>query len=163
VYFLFFKPDSIEYETKKYNLKEHGFCVLPNVLSREKISYLKDLCEQGNYKETKSFLLQDSALHHLIFNQTQDSNYQFQDYIWIIQKSSVHTCHRDNNGDFFNEKQKYPSYTMLIYLENMEKCLGVIPQSHLNKNAYNVNFTDQVKNLVCKQGDIILFNANLII
>ena len=162
VYFLFFKPDSIAYETKKYNLKEHGFCVLPNVLSREKISYLKDLCEQGNYKETKSFLLQDSALHHLIFNQTQDSNYQFQDYIWIIQKSSVHTCHRDNNGDFFNEKQKYPSYTMLIYLENMEKCLGVIPQSHLNKNAYNVNFTDQVKNLVCKQGDIILFNANLI-
>jgi hypothetical protein len=51
---------------------------------------------------------------------------------------------------------------MLIYLEDMEKCLGVIPQSHLNKNAFNMNITDQVKNLVCNKGDVILFNANLI-
>jgi hypothetical protein len=51
---------------------------------------------------------------------------------------------------------------MLLYLEDMEKCLGVIPQSHLDRNSYNINITDQVKNLVCKEGDIILFNANLI-
>jgi hypothetical protein len=86
----------------------------------------------------------------------------FQDYIWIIQKSAVHTCHRDNNGDFFNKGQKYPSYTMLLYLEDMEKCLGVIPKSHTNKYSYIVNFNNSVEHLLCEKGDIILFNANLI-
>ena len=91
-----------------------------------------------------------------------NEDYIFQDYIWIIKKSMVHTCHRDNNGDFFNEGQKYPSYTMLVYLEDMEKCIGVIPESHKNINNNNFNFFDQVIHLPCKKGDIILFNANLI-
>jgi hypothetical protein len=143
-------------------LKEDGFCVIKNVFPKNKIDYLKRLCVEGDYKQAKMFLLQDHELKKIIYQQTKDSKYQFQDYIWIIQKSSVHTCHRDNNGDFFNEGQKFPSYTMLIYLEDIEKCLGVIPQSHLNKNAYNINITDQVNNLVCNKGDVILFNANLI-
>lgn len=162
VYFLFFKKDKIEINTSQYNLKEDGFCVIKNVFPKNKIESLKTLCVEGDYKQTKTFLLRDHELKKIIYQQTNDPKYQFQDYIWIIQKSSVHTCHRDNNGDFFNEGQKYPSYTMLIYLEDMEKCLGVIPQSHLNKNAYNINITDQVNNLVCNKGDVILFNANLI-
>jgi hypothetical protein len=51
---------------------------------------------------------------------------------------------------------------MLIYLEDMEKCLGVIPTSHKNKNSFGINFTNQVLNLLCNKGDVILFNANLI-
>jgi hypothetical protein len=89
-------------------------------------------------------------------------DYVFQDYVWIIKKSSVHTCHRDNNGDFFNEGQKYPSYTALVYLEDMDKCLGVIPKSHKNKYSYFVDFNGNLVNLPCKKGDVILFNANLI-
>jgi hypothetical protein len=89
-------------------------------------------------------------------------DYVFQDYIWIIKKSSVHTCHRDNNGDFFNEGQKHPSYTLLIYLEDMDKCLGVIPESHKDKDSYFFNFTNSVMNVLCNKGDAILFNANLI-
>ena len=162
VYFLFLKTDQMKKNTSQYNLTEHGFCVIKKVFQKDKIGNLRELCEKGDYKQAKQFLLQDSQLREIIYQQTKDSGYQFQDYIWIIQKSSVHTCHRDNNGDFFNKGQKYPSYTMLLYLEDMEKCLGVIPQSHLDRNSYNINITDQVKNLVCKEGDIILFNANLI-
>jgi hypothetical protein len=44
----------------------------------------------------------------------------------------------------------------------MEKCLGVIPTSHIDVNSYSVNLTNRVENLLCKKGDIILFNANLI-
>jgi hypothetical protein len=51
---------------------------------------------------------------------------------------------------------------MLIYLEDMHKCLGVIPTSHKNINSYNINLTNQVENLLCNKGDVILFNANLI-
>jgi hypothetical protein len=74
----------------------------------------------------------------------------------------VHTCHRDNNGDFFNQGQKYPSYTMLTYLEDMDECLGVIPGSHKVKNSFGINLTDKIRNLKCNKGDIIIFNANLI-
>jgi len=51
---------------------------------------------------------------------------------------------------------------MLLYLENMDKCLGVIPTSHHSEYSYMVNFTNSVEHLLCKKGDIILFNANLI-
>jgi hypothetical protein len=44
----------------------------------------------------------------------------------------------------------------------MEKCLGVIPNSHKDVNSYNFNMKNNVVNLLCNKGDIILFNANLI-
>jgi hypothetical protein len=88
--------------------------------------------------------------------------YILQDYIWIIEKSSVHTCHRDNNGTFFNAGQKHQSYTMLVYLESMDKCLGVIPSSHTSQYKNALNITDNVTDIVCSAGDVIVFNANLI-
>lgn len=39
---------------------------------------------------------------------------------------------------------------------------GVIPQSHLKRGSYGFNASDNVVNLLCSAGDIILFNANLI-
>jgi len=51
---------------------------------------------------------------------------------------------------------------MLIYLEDMEKCLGVIPNSHHDLNSFNYNSTDPIDNLLCNKGDAIFFNANLI-
>ena len=74
----------------------------------------------------------------------------------------MHTCHRDNNGDFFNEGQRHPSYTMLVYIEDVDKCLGVIPTSHKDVNSFNYNLGDPVIHLPCEKGDAILFNANLI-
>ena len=51
---------------------------------------------------------------------------------------------------------------MLVYLEDMEKCLSVIPKSHTEKNSYFIDFNGNLVNLLCKKGDVILFNANLI-
>jgi len=144
-----------------YSLKKDGVVVISNVFNNEEINYLRELCVEKSYQKTKDYLLHHKNLTNVCSKQAS-SEYVFQDYIWIIQKSVVHTCHRDNNGDFFNKGQKYPSYTILVYLEPMEKCLGVIPQSHLDKNSFNVNFTDKVINLPCNPGDIIMFNANLI-
>lgn len=154
-----FNSNIIRY--KKYHLKRDGCCVIKNVLSKNDILTIKKMCDESNYEETKEMLLNHPEIKTRIV-QTLDKNYVLQDYIWIIKKSAVHTCHRDNNGDFFNKGQRYPSYTMLVYIEDMEKCLGVIPTSHTDINAYNINFANNVENVICNKGDAILFNANLI-
>lgn len=159
VFYCLFFTDVVE--KRQYDLEKDGVCLFPKVLSSKQIEHLSQACVKGNYKEAKQHLLQDKRLIGLL-KDTLGEAYQFQDYIWIIQKSSVHTCHRDNNGDFFNKGQRYPSYTLLLYLEDMEKCLGVIPTSHKDVNSFNVNPTNKVETLLCKKGDAILFNANLI-
>jgi hypothetical protein len=156
---IFFFKDRIS--SIDYDLEKDGVCVIPNVLSNLEIEKMRDLCKTKNYKQMKEILIKDLKLKNECLKRC-GKDYIFQDYIWIIQKSVVHTCHRDNNGDFFNIGQKYPSYTILIYLEPMEKCLGVIPTSHLKKKSFSINITDQVMNIVCNPGDAILFNANLI-
>lgn len=159
-YFIFYK-DRIVANAHKYNLKEDGVCLYKNILDLSNVEIATQLCEQGEYKKVKEILLNNMNLISLK-NATVGEEYTYQDYIWIIQKSTVHTCHRDNNGDFFNKGQKYPSYTMLVYLENMDKCLGVMRKSHNNLYANSVNITDTVENILCNKGDVIIFNANLV-
>jgi len=148
------------YKPTNNDLNKNGFVIYNNVITNEEIHKLNALCLDSDYKTTKEILLKQPGLNEIV--KTIGPEYVFQDYIWIIKKSSVHTCHRDNNGDFFNEGQQHPSYTMLVYLEDMDKCLGVIPESHKNQYAYFVDFTGNLVNLPCKKGDVIIFNANLI-
>lgn len=159
IYAAFFTADKI-YLSSDYDLKRDGFFIYKNILTNDETNNLKTYCINGEYKKVKDYLLTNSSLKNILNGIGPD--YIFQDYIWIIKKSSVHTCHRDNNGNFFNKGQKYPSYTMLIYLEDMEKCLGVIPQSHMDKNSYFIDFNGNLVNLLCEKGDVILFDANLI-
>lgn len=159
VLYSLFSTDVVK--NRHYELEKDGVCLFKQILSESEINQLKHACEQGDYKNSKRKLIHHTRLNKKI-QDTLGEEYQFQDYIWIIQKSSVHTCHRDNNGDFFNEGQQYPSYTLLLYLEDMEKCLGVIPESHKYINHNNFNITNKVETLLCNKGDAILFNANLI-
>jgi hypothetical protein len=161
LYCLFIK-DNIAEINNKYDLQKDGFIVIKNLLNDTEVKKIKKLCIADDYYNAKKTLIEDDKINRVILKTIGDENYMFQDYIWIIKKSSVHTCHRDNNGDFFNEGQQHPSYTMLIYLEDMNKCLGVIPTSHNSVNSFNVNLENSVVNLPCKNGDAILFNANLI-
>ena len=162
LFHLYFNEDIIDRTNKVYQLERDGVVIYKNVLTDPQIVEIREKCNQKDYQQVKEQLIHNETLKQIIQKETGDNNYLFQDYIWIIKKSSVHTCHRDNNGDFFNEGQKYKSYTMLVYLENMEKCLGVVPTSHKDVNSFNFNFTDPVVNLLCNKGDVILFDANLI-
>jgi hypothetical protein len=155
------RTDNID-STKIYSLKNNGYDKIPNAIDKQTVEQLKTLCEKGEYKEMKKQIIENPRLNHWI-HENLGQKYMFQDYIWIIKKSSVHTCHRDNNGDFFNENQRHPSYTLLVYLETMDKCLGVVPQSHLEPGSYGINLiNDPLVNIVCQPGDAIIFNANLI-
>jgi hypothetical protein len=142
-------------------LENNGYILRKKVFSEEDVNGLLNNCLSGDYATIKRQLLSSNKLKNLI-STTLPEGYVIQDYIWIIQRSMVHTCHRDNNGDFFNEGQRNPSYTMLIYLEDMNKCLSVLPVSHKHKNSYFFNFTTPLTDILCERGDVILFNANLI-
>ena len=154
--------DKIGNRNKKYDLKEDGFILLKNVLNLGEVNYVKKKCIENDNYNVKSYIIDNATIKNKLINTIGNNDYIFQDYILIIKKSSVHTCHRDYNGDFFNEGQKYPSYTFIIYLEDMEKGLGVIPSSHKNVNSYNINLNNSLINIPCKMGDILLFNSNLI-
>lgn len=156
------QKDKLDLPNKNYDLQKNGFVVIKNVLTNTELKELQNNCYENNYNIAKQSLIHNNYLLNNIRKHIKGNNYEFQDYIWIIKKSSVHTCHRDNNGDFFNKNQQFPSYTLLVYLEDSEKCLGVVPYSHNNMNSYNVNFSNVVNYLPCKKGDAILFNANLI-
>uniref|UniRef100_A0A6C0D4D5 Phytanoyl-CoA dioxygenase n=1 Tax=viral metagenome TaxID=1070528 RepID=A0A6C0D4D5_9ZZZZ len=143
-------------------LENTGYVCHKNVFSPDEVNHLLKHCEADDYVNVKKSLSSSNKLKNLISNTTQSIDYILQDYIFIIKRSMVHTCHRDYNGDFFNPGQKHPSYTMLIYLEKMEKCLSVLPVSHKNPNSYFFNFTKPLTDIKCGPGDIILFNANLI-
>lgn len=147
---------------KKEHLQLYGFTVHKGILTRNEADRLKNECIKSDYKVVKDSLISNPGLNQIIQESTGSKQYRFQDYIWIIQKSAVHTCHRDNNGDFFNSDQKHPSYTMIVYLEDMEKCLSIIPESHIEKNSFFFDFNGSLKNILCKKGDVMLFNANLI-
>ena len=143
-----------------YSLKDDGVIIVNNVLSEDEINYLKNLSNNDDYKIVKRNIMNNKNIQKIIYDKLGDG-YQFHDYIFIIKKSAIHTCHRDANGDFFNNI-KNPSYTMIIYLDDMEKCLGVIPKSHTNLSSFGINTKNEVINVMCKKGDILLFNANTI-
>ena len=132
-----------------FDLDKDGVCLIKHVFTKKEIEKLKKMKEL----EIKEYIIKKFKL---------SKGYVFQDYIWVIKKSSVHTCHRDNNGDFFNPGQKHSSYTILFYLEDIDKCLGVIPKSHLSPKSHVINLGDSVRNIQCNKGDAIIFNANLI-
>jgi len=161
VNYLFLYKDKLLKNAHQYSLQKDGFCLYKNILDNYQINLLKKLSYDNNYKKIKEIILNNKKII-MLKDKVINKDYIFQDYIYIIKKSSIHTCHRDNNGDFFNKNQKYPSYTMIIYLEDMEKCLGVIPKSHINYYSNSINIFDNLQNIICNKSDIIIFNANLI-
>lgn len=159
LYCIFAKDKVIESEN--YDLFDDGLKTFKNVLSLDEVDMLLKKSHENDYKYIKEYIIQNKKIKK-IYQKLLGKKYQFQDYIFVIKRSSIHTCHRDGNGDFFNKCQKNPSYTMLLYLEDMEKSLGVIPNSHKDINSFGINLTNPVINLSCKKGDLLIFNANLL-
>jgi len=148
-------------ETDKLSLERDGVVMLPGVLSPHQVVRFRHLAKRAQYKKIKEEILGDANISQRLGEAT-GPGYVFQDYIWMIMKSNVHTCHRDNNGDFFNTGQSHPSYTLLFYLEEMDSCLDVIPRSHTSLWRHSVQWTDTTQHIPCRPGSVVLFNANLV-
>ena len=144
----------------KKNAKLHvnGFQV-SDCLSDSDVNYLKTMWDANENQQMKDFIHK----HPKVLKHVQSllgPSYVFQDYIFLIEKSKIHTCHRDNNSKAFNPKQKHPSYTILFYLEPMKRCLDVVDKS--SKSQLGMFLTDPTESVQCSPGNALLFDANLI-
>lgn len=160
--YYFLKRESIIYKNPlKYNLQDDGFVYLPKLLDNKSIVNIKNLVKKDNYEEVQSYVLSNHSLKSRIFKQLGEG-YTFQNYMLIIKKSSIHTCHRDSNGSFFNPDLNNKTYTLIIFLEPMKRSLGLIPQSHLSPNHSYINIQNNVISFTSSPGDALLFNSDLL-
>lgn len=131
-----------------------GYIVKHDIID---VSYIANKWDNKQYEDIYKSLRKNSHILKFIKNNIGD-DFILMDYIMFLSNSVLHTCHRDNNGSRFN-KLKYKSYTVLIYIEDMDKCLDVIPKSHKHIGFY---FTDPTKTFMCKKGSIIIFDSDLV-
>lgn len=143
---------------KHATLHDNGFQVL-DCLSSNDVNHLNMLWTANETQQMQTFIHTHPGVLRYVHN-LLGQHYVFQDYILMIEKSRIHTCHRDNNSHKFNAKQKHPSYTILFYLEPMKKCLDVINKS--SKSSNGLFLTDATTSIECDVGNAILFDANLI-
>jgi len=140
-----------------------GYFMFKNVLTNDEIITIRKLWDNKDYNGIKMAVHNNKNLLANIKNKLGE-DYQLMDYIWFIEKSVVHTCHRDNNSHLF-QFNNYPrrSYTMIMYIDDMDKCLDIIPGSNNTGYGYfGINLYDATNTVLCKPGDLLLFDANLV-
>ena len=144
----------------KTDIIKDGFFMFKNILKHDEITKIKNLWDNKDYESIKEIVHNNKNLLLSIKNELGD-DYVLMDYIWFIENSVVHTCHRDNNSHIF-EFNNYPrrSYTAILYIDEMDKCLDVIPNS--NNNNLSISLYDSTSTVLCKPGDFLLFDANLV-
>lgn len=159
IFFIHRKDTPITLLSTRDQLDTLGICSFKNVLTPSQIEMLMQSCIDNDNKTVKDYIQQCPTILDAI-HKTLGPDYVFQDYVFVIKKSSIHTCHRDGNSDMFNEKQTHPSYTMIVYLEDIEGgCLGIVPGSH---DGRSLNLIGGLSSVVCRKGDMVLFNASLV-
>jgi hypothetical protein len=132
---------------------------LLDVFGDTEVNYILGLIDSKKYLDAQKFIQNHSGFLKQM-NQLLGEDYVFMDYIFTIEKSSISTCHRDENGSVFTPQNKHPSYTILFYLEPMDACLDIIPGSHKERNA--VYLSKSLESIPCKPGQAVLFDADLI-
>jgi hypothetical protein len=95
------------------DLKEDGICVLKDIFTESELNLYVENCKKKYYKKTKEQIHNNKILLKKL-EEKCGADYLFHDYIFVIEKSSIHTCHHDSNCELFN-KINHPSYTFIIY------------------------------------------------
>lgn len=143
---------------KNPTLERDGYTVA-NILDVETIHLIQNLWDNREFKKVNDLLLNDPGIRKFLSIKLP-KEYEFMDYIMFLEKSVLHTCHRDNNASRFNTGTS-KSYTMLVYIDNMNNCLDIVPGSHKLDNIGIYSY-DMTKTYKCKPGSIILFDANMV-
>jgi ectoine hydroxylase-related dioxygenase (phytanoyl-CoA dioxygenase family) len=115
--------------------------------------------EQKNYSEIKNFFLNNSQINYKIKN-ILGKDYILIDYCYLIENSAIHTYHRDYTSSMKYNNLTFPSYTMILYLDNSDTGLNVIPGSH-NDNV-SIYLIDRSEKLNFDAGTAILFDADIL-
>jgi len=138
--------------------KDHiGYHVI-DMFTDEEVKHVLNLSSQKKYDDIYTYI----TTHPRVLLKIQNvlgPEYIFKKYFLSIEKSSVSTCHRDENGQIFNSHQKFPSYTILFYFRQLNGCLEVVENSHRQDKMINFK---KLKTIECTPGQAILFDADMI-
>lgn len=146
------------YPSEHSDIFKDGFLKTKNIITADETVSIQKLWDSKDYDKIKEIIHNHRALQRFITS-TLGEGYILMDYIWFIEKAVVHTCHRDNNSHKFNKGAKR-SYTMIVYIDDLNHCLDVIPRS--NNHWFNLHLYDKTKSIPCNSGDAILFDANTV-
>ena len=138
---------------------DSGYVVIKDLINKGDVEKLLVDWDNKNYQNVKGFFKNNKDIGKKI-NSILGDDYTMIDYTYMIENSAIHTFHRDYTSCQNYNNLEYPSYTMILYLDDSDTGLQVIPQSH-NDNQW-IYFTDKSKKLYFKSGTAILFNANLL-
>ena len=148
----------IYYINKSFTRKNKSY-IRFKILDEIDRNIILRMINDGDYESIKKYIRSNLNINRKI-KELLGNKYEFQDYIYTIEKSKISTCHRDENGQFFNKNLKNPSYTIIFYLEPSKACLDVIEGSH--KHNLPVYITNPTSTIKCEPGDAILFNSDTI-
>jgi len=146
---------------KMRKVNDSGYIVIKNMLSQFDIKNVLKNWENRNFKNIHDIFINNDNIKSKI-KKLLGNDYKLIDYMYVIENSAIHTYHRDYTSSKQYNNLEYPSYTMILYLdENSEgNGLNVIPESHID-NAFFYIF-DYSKKLNFKKGTSIIFDANLL-
>jgi len=153
VFFILFVFLTLLY--KRYKINDVGYTIIDNMLSNDDILNILKEWDNRNFKEIYNIINNNFCKGDFC-----KGDYKLIDYIYVIENSSIHTYHRDYTSSKNYNNLTYPSYTMILYLDNFNSGLHVIPKSHLD-NSFMYLF-DYSKKINVKIGSVIIFDANLL-
>jgi hypothetical protein len=150
---------------KRNRIKDPGYIVVENILSQSEIENILVNWEMRNFKNIHDiFIGKGRGIKSKIKNILGDS-YNLIDYMYVIENSAIHTYHRDYTSSKQYNNLEYPSYTMILYLDEPSldgqgNGLNIIPKSHIDKAQFYI--FDYSKKLNFKKGTSIIFDANIL-
>lgn len=143
---------------EKPNLDINGFEVV-NVFTENETNLLREYAENNEHDKAADYIKKSAVVNEFVIKKL-GTDYVFADYKFILKKSQLSSCHRDDNGTMVNKKSIYPSYTVIVFLKPMEHCLKVINKSHTTKKSFYI--TQPPEDIKCSPGQMILFDSNLV-
>jgi ectoine hydroxylase-related dioxygenase (phytanoyl-CoA dioxygenase family) len=143
-------------------IDKHGYKKLKNCFTDGEITYLKQILALDEREKAGEYIRKSQRVQQYI-SDVLGPDYVFQDdYVFVINNTRIGACHRDDNGSFITGG-KYATYTIIFFFEDMDTgCLDVIHGSHVDPYTKSVNVTDMSQHVICKPGDAILFDSDLV-
>ena len=157
IVFIIYKRNTY-HVTDKPTIDINGYEVI-SIFTENEVNLLLEYAEHDENKKASDYVRNSQKVIEAK-NRVLGTDYVFADYSFILKKSQLSSCHRDDNGTMINKDSQYPSYTIIVFLKSMENCLKVIDKSHTKQEGFY--FTQPPEDIKCTPGQMIIFDSNLV-
>jgi len=138
---------------------DSGYFIMDDLISKNDVDLVLSYWDKRDFVSIKQFFLSNQNITYKI-HEILPEEYILIDYTYVIENSSIHTFHRDYTSSKNYNNLKYPSYTMILYLDNSDTGLNIIPGSHVDNSC--IYFWNRVKKLHFIPGTAVIFDADIL-